>query len=101
MTMKKIILTFFGLTLLTTLSSCVNDLDTEPKVELTLQQLLENDPGAVEGILSRLYASFALSGPNGPGSSDISDDAGESPFLRGIINLQDFTADGMKNRWGR
>jgi hypothetical protein len=28
------------------------------------------------------------------------DDPGESPFLRGIINLQDFTADGMKNRWG-
>ena len=21
-------------------------------------------------------------------------------FLRGIVNLQDFTADGMKNRWG-
>lgn len=100
MIMKKIILTFFGLALLTTLSSCVNDLDTEPKVELTLQQLLEQDPDAIEGILSRLYASFALSGPSGPGSSDISDDPGESPFLRGIINLQDFTADGMKNRWG-
>ncbi|WAC01368.1 RagB/SusD family nutrient uptake outer membrane protein [Lacinutrix neustonica] len=98
--MKKIILTFFAPALLTTISSCVNDLDTEPKVELTLQQLLEQDPNALEGVLSRLYASFALSGPDGPGSSDISDDAGESPFLRGIINLQDFTADGMKNRWG-
>ena len=61
---------------------------------------MAQDPNAVEGILSRLYASFALSGPNGPGSSDVSDDAGESPFLRGIVNLQDFTADGMKNRWG-
>ena len=38
--------------------------------------------------------------PDGPGSSDISDDAGESPFLRGIVNLQDFAADAMKNRWG-
>lgn len=100
MNMKKIILTVLGLALFTTLSSCVDDLDTAPKVELTLEQLLENDPNAVEGILSRLYASFALSGPSGPGSSDISDDAGESPFLRGIVNLQDFTADGMKNRWG-
>lgn len=80
--------------------SCTADLDTDPKVELSLEEILAEDPEAIEGIVSRLYASFALSGPSGPGSSDISDDAGESPFLRGIINLQDFTADGMKNRWG-
>ncbi|GGG40055.1 RagB/SusD family nutrient uptake outer membrane protein [Bizionia arctica] len=96
--MKKIlILTGF---LALTLFSCSNDLDTEPKVQLSLEEILANDPNAIEGIVSRLYASFALSGPNGPTESDISDDAGESPFLRGIINLQDFTADGMKNRWG-
>lgn len=98
--MKKIILIFFGIVLFTTLTCCVDDLDTEPKIELTLEELLSEDPDAIEGVLSRLYASFALSGPNGPGSSDISDDPGESPFLRGIVNLQDFTADGMKNRWG-
>ncbi|MGY0391621.1 RagB/SusD family nutrient uptake outer membrane protein [Bizionia sp. KMM 8389] len=97
--MKKILIIFIGVCALTTVS-CTNDLDTEPKVELSLEEILENDPNAIEGIVSRLYASFALSGPSGPGSSDISDDAGESPFLRGIINLQDFTADGMKNRWG-
>ncbi|WP_456440628.1 RagB/SusD family nutrient uptake outer membrane protein [Psychroserpens sp.] len=79
---------------------CIDELNTEPKVELSLEDLLAQDPNAVEGILSRLYASYALSGPNGPGSSDISDDAGESPFLRGIVNLQDFTSDAMKNRWG-
>jgi len=83
-----------------TAHSCTDDLNTEPVVELTLDELLAQDPNAIEGILSRLYASFALSGPDGAGSSDISDDAGESPFLRGIINLQDFTADAMKNRWG-
>ncbi|GAA3774107.1 RagB/SusD family nutrient uptake outer membrane protein [Corallibacter vietnamensis] len=97
--MKKIFLILTGLMILT-IVSCTDDLDTEPKVELTLEEILAEDPNAIEGIVSRLYASFALSGPNGPGSSDISDDAGESPFLRGIINLQDFTADGMKNRWG-
>lgn len=80
--------------------SCTDDLNTVPKVQLTLEELLEQDPDAINGIVSRLYASFALSGPNGAGSSDISDDPGESPFLRGIINLQEFTADGMKNRWG-
>lgn len=97
--MKKIIYAFLVCGLLVS-TSCTNDLNTEPIVELSLEELLASDPNAVEGIVSRLYASFALSGPNGPGSSDISDDAGESPFLRGIINLQDFTADGIKNRWG-
>jgi len=99
MKMKKIILTLIGLTMFS-IVSCTDDLNTVPKVELTLQELLDQDPNAINGIVSRLYASFALSGPNGPGSSDISDDAGESPFLRGIINLQEFTADGLKNRWG-
>ncbi len=80
--------------------SCTADLNTEPLIELSLDELLAQDPNAVEGIVSRLYGSFALSGADGPDSSDISDDAGESPFLRGIVNLQDFAADGMKNRWG-
>ena len=81
-------------------AGCTNDLNTEPKVEITLEQLLAKDPNAITGLLSKSYGAFALSGPDGPGSSDISDDPGESPFLRGIINLQDFTADDMKNRWG-
>lgn len=81
--------------------SCTNDLDTNPEFELSLEQLLVQDPNAIDGIMSKLYGSFALSGPDGPGSSDVGgDDPGESPFLRGIVNLQDFTADGMKNRWG-
>ena len=98
--MKRIKLFGIGIFLLAGISACTDDLNTEPKVELSLEQLLQQDPNAIEGIMSKLYGSFALSGPKGPGSSDISDDPGESPFLRGIINLQDFTADGMKNRWG-
>ena len=98
--MKKILLTFLGITMLSVVS-CTDDLNTEPKIELSLDQLLSQDPDAVEGILSRLYASYALSGTNGPASSDItSPDAGEGAFLRAILNLQDFTSDGMKNRWG-
>ncbi len=96
--MKKIILILFCI--LASVQGCTDDLNTEPLVEQSLDDLLANDPDAVSGILSRLYASFALSGPDGPSSGDISGDTGESPFLRGIINLQDFTADGMKNRWG-
>ena len=98
--MKRIKLFGISIFLLAGISACTDDLNTEPKVELSLEQLLQQDPNAIEGIMSKLYGSFALSGPKGPGSSDISDDPGESPFLRGIVNLQDFTADGMKNRWG-
>ena len=98
--MKRIKLFSLSVFLLAGLAACTDDLNTEPKVELSLEQLLKQDPNAITGIMSKLYGSFALSGPNGPGSSDISDDPGESPFLRGIINLQEMTADGMKNRWG-
>ena len=67
----------------------------------TLDNLLQNNPEAVKGLVSKMYGTFALTGPSGPGSSDIvSNDAGETGFLRGIINLQDFTTDDMKNRWG-
>ena len=83
------------------LSSCSKELDTEPKVELSLANLLQKDPNAVKGLLSKMYGTFALSGSNGPGSSDITGpDPGETAFLRGIINLQDLTADAVKNRWG-
>ena len=99
--MKKTLISLLVIPMLVLVQGCTKDLDTQPQVELTLEELLESDPDAISGILSRLYASFALSGPDGSGSSDIDDDAGESPFLRGIINLQDFTADAMKNRWGK
>ncbi|MEE1897675.1 RagB/SusD family nutrient uptake outer membrane protein [Flavobacterium rakeshii] len=96
---KKIILGMSAMVLL--FSSCTDDLNTEPKVELSIENLLAKDPDAIEGLLSKMYGTFALSGPNGPGSSDIlGPDPGETAFLRGIINLQDFTADDMKNRWG-
>jgi starch-binding outer membrane protein, SusD/RagB family len=82
-------------------TSCINDLETKPQVELSLENLLAQDPNAIQGLLSKMYGTFALSGPNGPDSKDIDGpDAGETAFLRGIVNLQDFTADAMKNRWG-
>lgn len=82
-------------------TSCSNELETKPLVEQSLENLLQNDPNAAKGLVSKMYGTFALTGSNGPGSSDIvSNDAGETGFLRGIINLQDFTTDDLKNRWG-
>lgn len=98
--MKNLKLIAMSVLLLGTFS-CTDDLNTQPVNDVSLEQLLQQDPNAVNGIMSKLYGSFALSGPDGPGSNDlVNDDPGESPFLRGIINLQEFTADGMKNRWG-
>ena len=55
----------------------------------------------IPATMESLYDIFSLSGPNGPGSSFVSgDDPGESPFIRCLVNLEDFTADGVKNRWG-
>ena len=99
--MKKTVLILLLCISVLGFNSCTDDLNTAPITELTLEELLASDPNAVEGLVSRLYASFALTGPSGPGSSDIvSPDAGEGAFLRAIINLQDFTSDAMKNRWG-
>jgi starch-binding outer membrane protein, SusD/RagB family len=74
-----------GLSLLL-FSSCVNDLDTKPKVELSFENLLQQDPNAALGLLSKMYGTFALSSSDGPSSSD--------------ITAPDFTADDIKNRWG-
>ncbi|MES2812490.1 MAG: RagB/SusD family nutrient uptake outer membrane protein [Bacteroidota bacterium] len=100
--MKNLKLKLVGFSLIGLLfTSCLDELETQPKIELSLEQLLAQDPQAIEGLLSKMYGTFALSGPKGPGSSDITGpDPGETAFLRGIINLQDFTADAMKNRWG-
>ena len=37
---------------LLTLSGCENDFNTEPKNQLTLEQLLAEDPNAIVGLLS-------------------------------------------------
>jgi starch-binding outer membrane protein, SusD/RagB family len=100
--MKKLKISLVGIGIfLLVFSSCTSDLDTQPKVELTLEKLLQRDPNAIKGLLSKMYATFALTGPGGAGTSDIAGpDAGETGFLRGIINLQDLTTDNVKNRWG-
>lgn len=83
------------------IASCTRDLDTKPEYLMTLDQLVQTQPNAVDGLVAKIYASLSMSSVKGPGESDIAgDDKGETVFLRGIINLEDFTADGMKNRWG-
>ena len=87
------------ISLLTT--SCLSELNVQPVVENTFENLIAKDPNAAKGIMAKMYASFTLAGNEGPGTSELKgDDAGESPFLRGIFNLEELTTDMAKNRWG-
>ena len=82
-------------------SACSDQLDTKPEIDDTLENLLKREPDALNGLIAKIYASLTLSGSEGPFKSDLAGpDAGETPFLRGILNLEDFSADCMKNRWG-
>lgn len=85
--------------------SCLGDLDTEPKIEQTLDKLLANDPDAVKGILAKLYGGLVLHGQGVPGSGNqitdiLGDDPGETVYLRSLWNLQEMPTDIVKNRWG-
>lgn len=99
---KKILLL---ITLISVTFSCTKDLDTEPRVEQSLENLLESDPDAAKGILARLYGGLVLHGTGVPGSdnqqADIAgDDPGETVFFRSMWNMQELTTDIVKNRWG-
>ena len=96
---KSIWTVLITISLLTT--SCLSELNVQPVVENTFENLIAKDPNAAKGIMAKMYASFTLAGNEGPGTSELKgDDAGESPFLRGIFNLEELTTDMAKNRWG-
>lgn len=80
----------------------IDDIKTQLQSQISnLQNFIMNNPAITKQEVLSLYDIFALSGPDGPGSSHIIGiDPGESPFIRCLVNLEDFTADGVKNRWG-
>lgn len=87
------------------LSSCINDLDTEPRIEQSLDNLLSDDPNAITGILAKLYGGLVIHGQGVPGSGNqiadiIGDDPGETVYFRSLWNLQEMPTDIVKNRWG-
>ncbi|WP_209405018.1 RagB/SusD family nutrient uptake outer membrane protein [Pseudozobellia sp. WGM2] len=99
---KNILFTILAVTLLV---SCTDDLDTEPRIEQSLDNLLDSDPNATLGILGKLYGGLALHGIGIPGGdnqqADIAgDDPGETVFFRSMWNMQELTTDIAKNRWG-
>ncbi len=103
--MKTLKINFLAASLLLATSlintSCIGDLDVNPVVEDTFENLIKKDSLAAKGIMAKMYASFTLAGNEGPDKSELKgDNAGESPFLRGIFNMEELTTDLAKNKWG-
>ena len=83
------------------LTSCTGDLDTEPLTDETLtpDKALSQE-GALEMNVARIYAAFSISGTDGAGSGDITnDDKGETTFTRITWNLQELSTDEARIAW--
>lgn len=77
-------------------SSCIGDLDVEPKDPSVTQTFNQN------GVFAKIYASLALTGQSGPdGNGDVDGiDEGTSAFIRLIWNLNELTTDEAICAWG-
>jgi len=74
-------------------SSCKKDLNLTPTNDITADVTYANAVG-YKSVLTKVYASFATTGGNGAGSSDLGGiDAGTSDFIRLYWNAQELTSD--------
>ncbi|SFW62463.1 Starch-binding associating with outer membrane [Sinomicrobium oceani] len=82
-------------------TSCTGDLDTDPRVEQTIDNILDEDPDAYKGMLAKIYSAFILTGQETSGQTDVvAPDAGASSYIRNYWNFQELTTDEALNRWG-
>ena len=82
--------------------SCTDDLDVTVRDDqnLTTDEFYRTE-GAYLQALGKLYSGLAVSGQQGPGSSDISGiDAGFGQYLRGFWQLQELPTDEAVIAWG-
>ena len=83
-------------------TSCVNDLNVTPKDPNIVTSLtVYNNPAAYKQGLAKLYATFSLSGQQGPsGQPDIAGiDEGFSNYLRQYWNAQELSTDEAVMAW--
>ncbi|HSK13048.1 MAG TPA: RagB/SusD family nutrient uptake outer membrane protein [Phnomibacter sp.] len=79
--------------------SCHKDLDRFPTNDLT-SEVVYKDINGYLGVASKAYASMALTGSNGPGSSDLAGiDAGTSDFIRLWWKAQTLSTDEAVVAW--
>ncbi|TVT43199.1 RagB/SusD family nutrient uptake outer membrane protein [Hymenobacter setariae] len=87
-----------GLTALST--GCTKDLDQVPDYSANAE-VVYSDPAQIQQVLARLYATYAVSGQQGPsGQADISGiDEGFSNYIRVYWQLQEITTDEAVLGW--
>ncbi len=84
------------------IASCVKDLDVTPiDTKLTTSATVFDNPKGYIEALAKLYASFSVSGQQGPaGQPDIAGiDEGFSNYLRQYWNCQELTTDEAVMAW--
>lgn len=80
--------------------SCTKNLDRKPSVGLYADGVY-TDAAGYKTQLAKVYSAFALTGKDGPGSSDLGGiDAGTSDFFRLFWNAQQLTTDESICAWG-
>ncbi|APY11416.1 RagB/SusD family nutrient uptake outer membrane protein [Seonamhaeicola sp. S2-3] len=93
----------FPLAVLLFTASCHDDLDQSPidPDSFTEENVFSNAEEA-KSALAKVYASFALTGQEGPaGQADISNiDEGFSQYTRMLFNLNELTTDNAVVAWG-
>ena len=101
--MKNIFKSFIYILSLSIIVSCHDDLNQSPiDPDSFTEENVFASADEAKGALAKLYASFALTGQNGPaGSPDIADiDEGFSQFSRMLFNLNEITTDHAVVGWG-
>jgi hypothetical protein len=81
-------------------TSCTKKLDLTPLNNATADQVYATSTGYKQS-LAKVYSAFALTGANGPGSSDVAGiDAGTADFLRLFWKAQELSTDEAVVAWG-
>lgn len=97
---NKIFIAIFFTALMIT--SCVKDLDVNPKdPDVIMAGNLNDDPVYMKQALGKIYASFIIAGQGANGGADIS--ASDENFfttMRAYWNLQEITTDEAICAWG-
>ncbi len=95
----------FILSILFSLSSCLDDLNIAPKDDdqAISEAYFANNPNSYKQFLAKIYAGFVVTGQEGPaGQSDLgsSVDEGFSQYMRGYWQCQELTTDEAMIAWG-
>jgi starch-binding outer membrane protein, SusD/RagB family len=100
--MKNILIKgMLTLTLASSLTSCMKDLDQKPYYDLTAEAVF-NDPANYKNVLAKLYGGLALTGQDGPaGKPDVAGiDEGYSSYIRVMWKMQELPTDEAICGWG-